>query len=703
MNPEGETSLHLWDYLRVLKAHKFVIITVFFLVTLSGGIWTFFAPKKYVSQANINIETDRPTVSVYGRDSGNVDPQTLATQFEVIKSEKVLNPVIEKLSLQHLWAKRRNLSEDIALDVTRLILKQSLDISPQRGTTIIGIRCWSEDKQEAATIANEVAHSYEKYRLDEKYKEANKGLEKIQEEYTRKVSEVDAAREKVERLRKEYDITDIGGLNQGNTLREEQEDLRKKETELSTSEIELRKQRTRYESLKTLSLPDLKNTVNALQSERPIAGLAELILRTDDAEKTLKELKSSSILGPKHPDVMKAQTAYDELRSKLEGQLNGVLMSLKITVNEQEQKVQVLKEEITNLRKRETESHSAKYEPFFTAREDLERQLAMMKDLYDKQQKQRIEQGQPVTPIRVIDSASAAPFPSRPNIPLNIALSIIVGLILGVSLAFFIEYLDTSIHKVEDVEKFLNIPVLGVVPRDVRPLNQMKDAAPFAEFYRVLRANIEFARKETTGNAITFCSGGAGEGKSTTLLNTAIIYAQHGHTVLVVDSDIRRPSLHRALGLENRVGLTDLILKGVPLESVVYQTSVPNLHFIPSGTHHNEALGMLAMERMRELIADLKRRYNMVFFDSPPVLGISDASILAREVDVAVLVIQFRRFPRQFISRAQTTLQKAGVRLIGAVLNQVKTQEDDYYSYNYEYYHGKKEKKKEKHSQAQAA
>ncbi len=686
MNPTSETTLHFLDYWRVVKVHKFVVLTVILLVTASASIYTFNTPKQYVSVARINVESDRPAVSIYGRDMSGMDMVTFATQFEIIQSKKILYPVVDQLKLQQRWAKTKGGGEELKRDVAYYMLKGMLQLSVARGTTVIEIRCWSEDKLEAAEIANAVAKAYENDRLEEKYNDVTRGLEKIQEEYKGQVEEVRRAREKVEQLRKDLNITDTGGLNMsGGGGREEQEQLRNKESEFLQADISLKTQKLRLESLSKLSLQELKDAINFLQPEGSIPALINQVM---DAERHLAELKSSA-LGPNHPDFKQAKTNYETLRSQLDGQLGGVMRALKIAVDEQEQRVKLLKDDLEKLREREQLSHSGKYVPFIEAMRNLEMQQSMMENLNARLKQERLEIGLPRKPVRIIDEAEPSYVPAKPNVPLNIGMSVAVGIVLGIALAFFIEYLDTSIHRVDDVEKYLKIPVLGVVPRDVKPLIQSDaDSTPFTEFYRVLRANIEFARKDVRANSLTFCSGGAGEGKSTTLTNTAYVYAQHGQTVLVVDSDVRRPSLHRIFGVDNENGLTDVILKGLSVDDAIRATSIPNIHFIPSGRHHSDALGILAMGRMRELIGNLKQRYDMVFFDSPPVLGISDAPILAREVDLAVLVVQYRRYPRQLALRAQSALEKAGVRLLGVVLNQVKSEEEDYYYYNYYYYYG---------------
>ena len=224
--------------------------------------------------------------------------------------------------------------------------------------------------------------------------------------------------------------------------------------------------------------------------------------------------------------------------------------------------------------------------------------------------------------------------PVRPNKPLNITLGLVFGLIVGVGLAFFIEYLDTSVKTIDDVERAFQAPVLGVIPQNVGILADEGPESRYAEAYRVLRTNILFSRKDEKLTTIVVVSAGAGEGKSTTTLNLATVFAQAGKRVLIVDSDLRRPTLHKLLHVANDIGLTNYLLKQNTLEEVIQTTAVPMLNFMASGKLPSSSMSILNSAQMKEMIADLKQRYDFVFFDSPPILGVSDASVLASEVDM---------------------------------------------------------------------
>ena len=182
-------------------------------------------------------------------------------------------------------------------------------------------------------------------------------------------------------------------------------------------------------------------------------------------------------------------------------------------------------------------------------------------------------------------------------------------------------------------------------------------------------------------------SGGVGEGKSTTLFNLAFVCAAMGDKVLIVDSDMRRPVQHKILGMPNRYGLVNILMRDMPLEDAIKPTEHANLHFLPSGQLPRHAIGMLDSQRVRDLITNLKARYDYVFFDSPPIMGISDSSILASEVDGVMLVVQYRKYPRQMSARAKRLVENVGGKITGVVLNNINILRDDYYYYNSYYTH----------------
>jgi len=345
--------------------------------------------------------------------------------------------------------------------------------------------------------------------------------------------------------------------------------------------------------------------------------------------------------------------------------------------------------------------NAKKYSGFAMAKRDLDFQKQIRQTINMRIIQEKVDTKLPKSSIvEVVDRAEPALKFERPRVALNIALGVIVGLAVGVGLAFFIEYLDTSVKTIDDVERALQAPVLGVIPQNVGFLMDEGPDSPHAEAYRVLRTNLMFSRKNEGINTITVVSGGAGEGKSTTVFNLATVFAQNGQRVLVVDSDLRRPSLHKFLKISNATGLTNYLLKQKTLEEVIQTTKQPMLDFLPSGKLPSSSMGILNSTRMREFIKEVRQRYDVVFFDSPPIMGVSDASVLASEVDMTLLVVQYRKYPQMMTLRAKQMVEKVGGHLMGVVLNNINISQDSYYyyysGYYYDYYYKRSEDSAEK-------
>jgi succinoglycan biosynthesis transport protein ExoP len=323
---------------------------------------------------------------------------------------------------------------------------------------------------------------------------------------------------------------------------------------------------------------------------------------------------------------------------------------------------------------------------YLAAKDEYELHKTLLSEMKQRIAISQVNAKMPRETIKIHETAEVSSSPAKPNVNLQLAIGAVLGLVFGIGLAFFLEYLDTSVKTLEDVERYLAVPVLAVIPREVGVLHKQSGMSPDAEAYRILRTNIEFNRKSADANSITIVSGGAGEGKSTTLVNLAYICAQGGYNTLMIDGDLRRPKLHTFFDINNSVGLTNYLTTDLMLEDVILQTPVDNLYFMPSGILPADAAGILNSRRMSELIADVKSRFDLVLIDSPPILGVSDASVLASEVDLTMIVIQHRKLPRSMLVRVKQAIENVGGNVLGVVLNNVDVRSDSQYQYYTSYY-----------------
>jgi len=265
--------------------------------------------------------------------------------------------------------------------------------------------------------------------------------------------------------------------------------------------------------------------------------------------------------GPEHAESIKAISLVEDLHDKVKQRIKGIMIALDARVAASREYLVTVETEKAAATTNDI-TKAALFRPYFEAKRALDETMRFRQILNMKIAAEKIDVDLPkTTMVEIIDNATAGLRPVRPNKPLNIALGIIIGLVVGVGLAFFIEYLDTSVKTIDDVERSLQAPVLGVIPQNVGLIIEEGADSPHAEAYRVLRTNLLFSRKDDKLNTVAVVSAGAGEGKSTTVFNLASVFAQSGQRTIIVDSDLRRPTLHKMLHVTNNMGLTNYLLK----------------------------------------------------------------------------------------------------------------------------------------------
>ena len=683
----SDSKLHFLDYWRIIRIRKTVIIAVFLLVVITTTVVTYMLPETYMSSTRIKVEKDTADVPLLGQmaSQGPPDMFFLQTEFEVIQSKTNLYQVIDFLSLNQRWSKEYLTQGTLKTPETFEILKDKLDVRQFRNTTMIEIRVYSKNKAEAAEIANKIADVYKESRLSERERMAERGIAKILEAITDQQAKVNEKQKELDELREKFRITDLmmDSFSQGTM---EADAVRR----MDSLRTEVRSRLARYNAtlgkLKALDREGLRQTLPTLYREDAL--LMDAL--TKEVELQQQMVRLATTLAPDHPDVKTLKTVLDRIERDVQDRVKGILISLELQVDAAQKELAQIDADVDKA-KEEDLKKGKEYRPFFEKKREVENQRIMLDVLGRKLAQERFDSKVPRgSLVQITDIAEEGLKPVKPNIPLNIAFGVVVGLVVGIGLAFFIEYLDTSVKTIDDVERSLGAPVVGVIPQNVGSLLEEGPDSPHAEAYRVLRTNVLFTRKDETFNTITIVSGGAGEGKSTTLFNLAVVFAQNGNRVLIIDSDLRRPSMHKFLKVSNSQGLTNVLLGQNKLEEVIQTSSLPTLDFLPSGKLPSSSMGILSSQQMKDLIAEVKRRYDFVFFDSPPIMGVSDAVVLASEVDISLQVIQYRKYPQAMTLRAKQMVSKVGGYLVGIVLNNINMSQDEnyyYYSgYYYDYY-----------------
>ena len=674
------TALHFLDYWRVIRDRKEVILAVALLTIVTGTAYTLMMPKKFTATTQLEVREDAMDVDpFYERQASRIgyNPFFLMTQEKIMKSRPVLTEVVRNLNLQKIWGTELNEDKSpVTPELALQILSRSLRVEQDRDTTLMNVSATSEDPKRAAEIANEIANVYRDRRLFAKRREIQHAIDAMSNEVRKQQERVEEAEAELERIRQERGIALIGRGQSG--IRVEATRLNMLENERSGARVEMLVRKARMDQLEGLEGDQLMDAAAYIVQDPTLMSIRQQLI---DSEVSLQLMIKNGVIGENHPDVLRLKGAVEELRRQLTSALAGLKAGVKADYEVARQKYEALDEELSKIKTSDIASEGENYLPFDRAERNANVQRDILTALRARITQTGIEVEVPRTTVEIVEEAEAPERPSSPLVVLNIFLSVVLGLLAGTGLAFFVEYLDVSIKTVDEVEKNLGLPVLAVIPQQSRPLTEAGQSSGQGEAYRALRTSLALLAREGKQKIFTVISGGVGEGKSTTLFNLAYVCAEQGSKVLIVDSDLRRPVQHKMVGLANRTGMVNVLTDELKIEDVVQETGVPNLWMMTSGRLRRGSLGIMNNARLRAMLDALKEKYDYILLDSPPILGVTDAAILASEADGVLLVVQYRKYPKIISLRAKRMIENAGGHLMGAVLNNINIMRDDYYYY----------------------
>ena len=689
---DTQETLHFLDYWRVIRSRKEIVIAVSLLIVVTGVLVTLSMAKVYMASVLIKVKEEESDIGpVFGRGQGRFDPLFLRTQFEIIQSAPIIEEVVQKLELDRKLAKAYEydgLPPDKIFQRGVKTLRRSMRVQQYRDTNLIQIQILlSEPKdsvqQVVADAAQTVAEVFRNQNMTKSREARERALDALQGYLAEQSNQVAQLEQKVENIRQKYKLDMLNSAT-GPESELAKTALTYLESQRIKARVDLAGKEANHKKISGMAHEQLFDVLPRLVGE---PGLSLLIAQKRAKDVELAELLKT--LGSKHPTVISQETVIKELGVKINETINGVKVAVQAEYEAAKATLDIVEKELDAMKTTQRMMESSEYREFAAAYEELQQ----AKKTYDRMMlrhiEERIDMRIPKTTVEIVEPAKRPDEgePVSPNFMLNILLSIVVGLGAGVGLAYFVEYLDTSVKTIEDIEKTMGVPVLGVIPQKVRPFVDEAADTAHAEAYRVLRTNLQFSKKVTNGKAFCVTSGSVGEGKSLTLFNLAFVCAQLGDRVMLVDTDLHRPRQHKILGVSNSVGVANVLLGEATLDQAIVATQVTNLDILTSGKIGAGVHGLLDTKRMKELVRALKDSYDMVLFDAPPIIGVSDASLLVREVDGVMLVIQHRKYPASVSIRARSMIENLGANLVGVVLNNINISRDySYYYYHHHYY-----------------
>jgi capsular exopolysaccharide synthesis family protein len=703
--PEGsEGYSYIRAYWLILWKRRWTILTVVLVLTTLVAIVSYKTQPVYEATARVEVEAETSQIQslndLYRGEPGFTDDTFLRTQVNILNSENLAWRTVQQLGLGEKaeFAPVGRGGQRLPVDSptatqNRLIqaFRGHLRVQLVKDSRMIEVAFQSTDPRLAARAANALVNNYTDYNFHQKYdatRQASGFMEQQLEELKAKVEKSQQALIDYERKNL---IVDIGDQQ---TVVEQR--LAAMSQDLTSAQNERMQKQSLFE-LVTSNQADAALTQD------------ELLQRLDEKYTDLREEYVDALgqYGPNFPKVKRVGEQLDELQSIMERERKRIVARIRSDYMAALGRERLLsaavaheKEEVGKLNQLMIEHNLLKRE-FETNQQLYASLLQHLKDA-------TVAAGLRATNIHLVDSALVPAAPVRPRIMYNIEVSMLVGLVLGITLAFVMESMDTSIKSAEDVERVVAAPALAVIP--LARLSQLgmggdrgqpqdggvvesivlrQPTSSLAESFHTLRTAVLLSSAPHPPQALLVTSSQPGEGKTAISLNLALGLAQRGVPVVVVDTDMRRPGISRALALsENGAGLSSLLSGTHSLDEALRQFQpLPNLWVLPAGPKPPNPADLVSSPAMEKLLEELRGRFEHLVLDSAPLLLVTDPTILSRLVDGVVLVVESGVTARRGLLRAYKILQSAGGRILGTVVNKWDARREGYYAYYGSYYH----------------
>ncbi|WP_376697510.1 GumC family protein [Wenzhouxiangella sp. EGI_FJ10305] len=738
---EDDETIDLREYWRVLVKRKWTVIGVVIIVVTAALLSSLLMVPEYRSTARIEVNPESSRILNYQdfapEESGwNATAVFYSTQFQLIKSGALAEEVIRNEELQdhpELLGEVRQRSvlgevRSLFRTITRAILptgntpgqgnerristqeerkeariqraanqlRKRVSVSRVEESRLIDVSVRAFDPQLARQLANAVVENYRRLSMERRFESGNEARQFLEEQLADMRIQLERADEALMDFAREHNVADLDDrLDRARSAIDGFSDRR---NEIDEELVQLESWKNLIEQGRTEHLDPVVSSESVNQLEDRLvearAEYAELSRQFHDSYPAVAQVLTrierleSEINAEKQQVVDNILGRHDNLQAQAQ--------SLDEAINEREGRMLALNEQAVqyNILQRE----------FKTNRELYDGLLQRMKEI-------GVAAGIQENNITLIEEAVAAGSPFKPNIPRNLAMALVLGLMGGIGLALVLEFLDSSIRRVEDIERLVDRPVLGMVPlvklrrkdadsdkkvrddeRIVSHYSAVHPNSSVSEAFRSLRTSLMFSTPEGLPRTIMITSSGMGEGKTTTAVNLATVLAQNGSRVLLVDADLRKPRIHRDFNLFRSPGLTNRIALNQNDgndNSAIHSTHVHNMFVMPSGNSTPSPAEMLSSERLTKVIDSCRRAFDYIIMDAPPTLGLADSMILARQVDGLVMVARAGRTGKENFRVALKRLAQVKAPVLGIVLNGVDLDSPEYayyssYYYNYE-------------------
>jgi len=709
--PAQESSLR--EYLRVLIKRKWLVISCIVGIFATVAIASLRETPIYeaagqiaVNKADSNLisfKDSMPVVEYY--DQGDLD-----TEVRIIQSDLLALQVIRQLNLDkrpefggHPDQKQANLVADsLQTDSNRATavlgaFLGGLHVSLIPNTRIIEIHYNSTDPQLAASIVNTLAATYVEQNFKTKFESTMQASDWLSKQLVDLQMKVETSQEKLVRYQKEHEI--LGNDEKQNITTEKLDEINK---ELTLAESDRMQKEAIYRQTQSTD-PDA--IAAAIVTGNPGgSGLLDS-LRAQQAALKIQVADLGTQFGPSYPKIAQLNNQLKEIDHQLQSETNKAVDHLRGQYLAALQRENLLHDSFEKQKQEANKLNESAIE-YSLLKRDVESNRTLYEGLLEKLKEAGVTAGLRSTNFRILKPARAPSVPVEPNIPRNLSFALVLGVISGLGLAFLLENMDNTVRTPEQAQALSALPSLGMIPlgskttthgtaanrlaltssrEAVETVTQVRPQSQMAESYRALRTSLLLSNLGAPPKVIMVTSARPQEGKTTTSINTAIVLAQKGVRVLLVDADLRRPSVHKTLGMGPRSGLSNVLTGSATLQqTITISPLVPNLFILPAGTPPPNPAELLASANMRDLIAELREQFDHIVLDTPPTLSVTDAVVLSPRADATILVIRSGQTTKQALRRSRDILMQVNAHVAGVLLNAVDLTSPDYYYY-YEY------------------
>ena len=727
--PGSAQPVHVLDRLAAIFKHRRLAGGAFVVVVGAMMLQSYSQVPMYRTSARVMIQDER-TVAV-GNLNAN-DPmfwqesdQYYNTQYSILRSRGLAKRVVRRLQLQNhplfngtaprrqgvatmIGDARRKVGTAVRSIVRRqppaaseapgadenaveaAIISQFLGgvrIVPEAKTRLVELVYESSDAQFAAVAANTLAEEYTTQNLDLRLETIQKNLRWLSDEVSKQEQKVSDAEAAITQYREDQNALSLGDRQNITIAR-----LNALNETVTRQRTERMQKEATYNQLK--SVDPASDAADAFPVVATSPGVVETKNRLTDLLAGKTSLSAKYL--PNHPEIQKLDLEIKNARETLTAQRARVIETVK---NEYQTAVAQERSFNTSLEQQKNEAMDLdrKSGSYVVLQRQADSVRQLWQSLLQQQKELQVVSNSRSNNVQVTDRADVPGAPFSPNTRREWFTAILAGMLVAFGLAFGIEYLDDTVKTPEDVSKRLGLPLLGLVPaiRGERvPLLSEPVPHDFGEAFRSLRTSLVFTAGAGEARVIAVTSSQPLEGKTTTACNLATALALGGSRVLLIDADMRRPGLHRIMGVENNIGLSHLLVGQARVREAVQRTTEPNLFVITAGRTPPNPSELLASERMKSFISNLGHGpFDWIVLDTPPVLAVTDAVVLAGMVSAVVFVVGSEMTRRVHAERALATLRAGKPRSIGVVLNRVDFDRNKYYyaryyGYNYKSYYG---------------